>query len=88
MNRAKPAPRRLEAAAAVLALVAFSHFALAVDRQAIRRVCENDLRIYCAGIPPGGGRLMQCARAHEAQLSAACRAALTNVEAYRKAWAR
>jgi hypothetical protein len=55
------------------------------DRQTIRRLCEADLRIHCAGIRPGGGRLLQCARAHEAQLSADCRAALETVEAYRNA---
>jgi hypothetical protein len=36
-------------------------------------------------IRPGGRRLLQCARAHEAQLSADCRAALETVEAYRNA---
>lgn len=56
-----------------------------VDRQTIRRLCEADLRTHCAGIRPGGGRLMQCARAHEAQLSADCRAALETLDAYRNA---
>lgn len=56
-----------------------------VDRQTIRHLCEADLRTHCTGIRPGGGRLMQCALAHEAQLSADCRAALEAVEAYRNA---
>ena len=56
-----------------------------VNRQTIRRLCEADLRTHCAGIRPGGGRLMQCARAHEAQLSADCRAALETLDAYRNA---
>ena len=56
-----------------------------VDRQTIGRLCEADLRTHCAGIRPGGGRLMQCARAHEARLSADCRAALETLDAYRNA---
>lgn len=60
-------------------------FTASIDRQTIRRLCEADLRTHCAGIRPGGGRLMQCARAHEAQLSADCRAALETLAAYRNA---
>jgi hypothetical protein len=56
-----------------------------VNRQTIRRLCEADLSTHCNGIRPGGGRLLQCARAHEAQLSADCRAALETLEAYRNA---
>lgn len=56
-----------------------------VDRQTIRRLCEGDLRTYCAGVRPGDGRLMQCARTNEAKLSVECRAALQGVGAYRNA---
>lgn len=59
--------------------------AVPVDRQTIRRLCESDLRIYCANVRPGGGRLMQCARANEAKLTAQCRSALQTVDAYRNA---
>jgi hypothetical protein len=56
-----------------------------VDLKTIRRLCATDLRTYCAEVRPGGGRLMQCARTHEVELSADCRAVLETVEEYRKA---
>lgn len=38
------------------------------------RGCETDLDKHCKGVTPGGGRLIQCLRAHESELSAECKA--------------
>lgn len=36
--------------------------------------CKDDAARLCAGIPHGGGRIAQCLKAHEAELSDACKA--------------
>ena len=43
---------------------------------AVRDACEADYRRLCSGVRPGGGRILQCLEAHEAELTQACRAAL------------
>jgi hypothetical protein len=35
--------------------------------------CKQDIAQFCPGIQPGGGRLAECLRRHEGELSAACR---------------
>lgn len=85
VDRQPPAPTSSSRAEASSPSVNTSKAGGSVDRQTIRRLCEADLRSHCAGIRPGGGRLLQCARAHETQLSADCRAALETLEAYRNA---
>ncbi len=34
--------------------------------------CTDEIRTFCAGIEPGGGRILQCLKANEAKLSPAC----------------
>ena len=36
--------------------------------------CRTDARKLCAGVQPGGGRVLACLKAHEAQVSAECKA--------------
>jgi len=43
---------------------------------AIRAACGQDFRRLCAGVQPGGGRVVQCLMAHRAELSPACAADL------------
>ena len=38
-----------------------------------RHACKDDMKKICAGIQPGGGRIMQCMKQHEAELSPACK---------------
>jgi len=38
----------------------------------LRAACGEDLQRFCAGVPPGGGRLVQCLTSHNGELSAAC----------------
>ena len=34
--------------------------------------CTEEIRTFCADVQPGGGRIIQCLRRNEAQLSPAC----------------
>lgn len=39
----------------------------------VRSACGVDIRTLCAGVAPGGGRIMQCISNRAASLSPACR---------------
>lgn len=73
----------------VLAFVALAGTAGAqeMSRQQMREVraaCEADVRRLCSGIQPGGGRLLQCLRQNEADVSAVCTAKLMDIKAARQ----
>jgi hypothetical protein len=42
----------------------------------LRRACGPDVRTYCPGVPPGGGRILSCLEANVPNLSQQCRSAL------------
>jgi hypothetical protein len=42
----------------------------------MRSACGADIRTLCAGVDPGGGRIMQCISSHAADLSPACKEVL------------
>jgi hypothetical protein len=42
----------------------------------LRSACGADARALCAGVTPGGGRIMQCLAVQSGSLSAACRSVL------------
>lgn len=44
--------------------------------QALRTACETDVAKLCAGIQPGGGRLVMCLREKQEQVSPPCKASL------------
>jgi hypothetical protein len=49
---------------------------LAEGREMVRGVkdaCEPDIKQYCAGVQQGGGRIRKCLKAHEADLTSACK---------------
>ncbi|WP_441238908.1 cysteine rich repeat-containing protein [Bradyrhizobium sp. 930_D9_N1_4] len=39
----------------------------------VRSACGADVRTLCAGVPPGGGRIIQCISSNAASLSPACK---------------
>ena len=39
----------------------------------MRSACGGDIRTLCAGVAPGGGRIMQCVANRAADLSPACK---------------
>lgn len=43
--------------------------------------CTEEIRTFCAGVQPGGGRILQCLKANEAKLSPACMKRIDNVRA-------
>jgi hypothetical protein len=47
----------------------------------LRSACGIDVRTLCAGVAPGGGRLMQCLAAQSASLSPDCRGVLSEFAA-------
>jgi hypothetical protein len=48
-----------------------------------RSACGGDVRALCAGVPVGGGRLVQCLASQPAALSPACREVLGQFAAAR-----
>ena len=46
-----------------------------------RDTCGQDVRQFCSGVPPGGGRIIQCLASHRNGLSPACRSDLVAARA-------
>lgn len=42
----------------------------------VHAICQADIDKFCKDVPPGPGRVRDCLVAHEAELSAECKAAL------------
>lgn len=53
------------------------------NMEKIRQTCGTDIQRLCPGIQPGGGRLMQCMRGHQSELSSGCQAALASARSAR-----
>ncbi|MGH6836508.1 MAG: cysteine rich repeat-containing protein [Methylocella sp.] len=47
----------------------------------MRTYCKSDLQRLCAGIEPGGGRLIQCLKGHKKEISVGCAQALQKLKA-------
>lgn len=69
-------PTLLAVVAALAATLSLADAADAAGPQA----CQADVRQHCAGERPGGGRVLGCLKKHEAELSAACQAALPTLQ--------
>jgi hypothetical protein len=55
------------------------------DMSAVRDACAKDMQTYCNGVQPGGGRIMACFKEHQDKISPACKTALGQAMAARKA---
>jgi hypothetical protein len=43
--------------------------------------CRSDVKTLCSSVQPGGGRVADCLKTHEAELSANCKSVMTEVSA-------
>ncbi len=46
-----------------------------------KQACANDISKFCTGVTPGGGRLLNCLKAHSDELSPECREKFRPVKA-------
>jgi hypothetical protein len=68
--------------ASVVLLVTLAAWLPAVaNERAAMQSCRADAQKLCAGVKPGGGRMAECLRANEAQVSAECKTQLGRIEA-------
>lgn len=51
--------------------------------QQVRAACEADVKRLCAGIQPGGGRLLACLQQNGASVSQPCADTLKSIQAAR-----
>lgn len=68
----------------VLATTAGAAAAQNLSRQqmtALRSACAADVRTVCAGVQPGGGRILQCFQANPDKVSQTCKDALAGAMA-------
>jgi hypothetical protein len=73
------AARSVLPALLALLLLSASTTARAVDN-ALLTYCKADIERLCAGIEPGGGRLLQCLKGHKEEMSVGCAQALMKLK--------
>jgi hypothetical protein len=79
LNPPPLAPPVPPAAAPTVAPLTPRPFIMPERRLAILEICKADARSFCAGTPPGGGRLIDCLAANAGILSPACYDAIARV---------
>jgi hypothetical protein len=62
--------------AIMLTLPASSAMAQRPNAHPAVRACKPDLARFCSQVPPGGGRIKECMKAHLPELSEPCKEAL------------
>jgi hypothetical protein len=43
-------------------------------------ICADDIEKYCKEIKPGGGRILNCLKSHETELSVSCRGKISELQ--------
>jgi hypothetical protein len=60
------------ASAIVILSVPAAVFAQSNQMQQAMRYCRPDMERLCPGVPPGGGRIVMCLKAHKMEMSVGC----------------
>ena len=56
-------------------------FAQSNQLQQALRYCRTDMERLCPGVPPGGGRIVRCLKAHKMEMSVGCAMTLRRIKA-------
>ena len=63
----------------VIVVLTASSGAMAQMKQ-VMRYCKPDAERLCPGVPPGGGRIARCLKAHKMEMSIGCGMALRRLK--------
>jgi len=78
-----PWPNRFPRSSVLLAVLGFAAqvpaSAQTAPMEAARAACSADLQQFCAGVQPGGGRMLACLKEHRDQVSPPCKQAVKSV---------
>ena len=66
-------------AAALAGAAVFAAPAMAQQND-LAKYCKSDIERLCKGVPPGGGKIMQCLKAHEKDMTVGCAQALQKMK--------
>ena len=71
------------AAASTIVIVSLPVVAFAQSNQIQQamRYCRADMERLCPGVPPGGGRVLRCLKAHKMEMSVGCAMTLRRIKA-------
>jgi hypothetical protein len=58
--------------AIVIVSLSTAAFAQSKQMQQAMRYCRSDMERLCPGVPPGGGRIIGCLKAHKMEMSVGC----------------
>ena len=50
------------------------------EKGAIEEYCRDDVERLCAGVKPGGGRIIKCLKEHKEEMSVGCAKALRELK--------
>lgn len=64
-----------------LSLLVLAGAAAARDANPMAQACKADHAKFCKSTQPGGGRIVECLKSHEAELAPACKSALDTASA-------
>ena len=67
------------ATASAMALLSLTNVARAQMEQ-VMHACKPDIERLCAGVPPGGGRIIGCLKEHKMEMSVGCAMTLKKVK--------
>ena len=72
----------------VMGLMAFGFVAATGTAQAdegdLRKYCKSDIQRLCKGVAPGGGRILECLKKNEKNMTVGCAQALQQMKAKAK----